>query len=139
MTSTPDPTMPVVAAPPCEVTGAEVASLLRAYRFRWACEDDLQRAVHAVLVGQGLPAVREVRLSARDRIDVLVGTVGVEIKVAKPGSVAPITKVVSQLQRYATSDQIRELVFVTTTYRHRAMPPVVHGVPVTTVIIGGLG
>lgn len=120
------------------VTAARVVEVLSAYRFRWTSEDDLQAGVHGALSAAGLDPVREVRLSARDRIDVLVGTVGVEVKVARPGSTASAEQVTAQLQRYAAHEQITELVLVTTTVRHKRVPAEVGGVPVRVVVLGGL-
>lgn len=119
-------------------SGDAIVSVLRAYRFRWADEADLQAGVHGALTASGYNPEREVRLSARDRIDVLVGTIGIEVKVARPGSVAPAERVTTQLQRYAAHEQITELILVTTTVRHKRVPDQVGGVPVHVVVVGGL-
>lgn len=69
-----------------------------------AAHDDLATALAAA----GLTVQREVKLTARDRIDVLVDGVGVEVKVQ--GSRRDIFR---QLERYAESDQISALVLAT--------------------------
>lgn len=110
----------------------EVLAVLRSKRFLFTREDDLQEAVADALVAEGLAPVREVRLSPRDRIDVLVGNVGIEIKVAgKPHSVS------AQMERYAASDRLDALVLVTCRARHRP-PAELLGKPVHVVFLGGL-
>lgn len=69
-----------------------------------AAHNDIAKA----LAAQGLDVRREVRLSDRDRIDVMVGGVGVEVKIK--GSRRDIYR---QLQRYAASDQVSALVLAT--------------------------
>ena len=115
-----------------------VSSVINGRRFNWSTEADLQEGLHEALQAAGLKSVREVRLTPRDRIDLLVGTVGVEVKVHRIGRVMQARKVLDQLRRYAASDQVTELVLVTTSIRHKAMPTEVGGVPLTVVVVGGL-
>lgn len=91
------------------MTADEVVELLGRFRFRHTSEEDLQRAIAQVLERSGVPFRREVKLGPRDRIDFLLdGGVGIEVKVK--GSA---TQAARQLQRYAKSDQVTELVLVT--------------------------
>lgn len=71
--------------------------------------------------------------SARDRIDLLVGSVGAEVRVA--GSVEALTR---QIQRYAHAPEISELVVVTDRAALRAVPSTVAGVPVELVYLSSL-
>lgn len=121
-----------------------VANSIRARRYRYANEDELQEGIFRVLRADGFLAEREVRLGARDRIDLLVRlvaagnvscTVGVEVKV--DGQSAAVLR---QLRRYAAHAALDRLVLVTTVARHLQLPDVVDGKPLTTVSLldGGL-
>ena len=103
---------------------AQVLAVLQAVDFTYADEYDLQEAIAAALTAAGLPAAREVPLGAL-RVDVLVGRIGVEVKIKGSPS-----DVVRQLQRYAHSDRIDELVLATTRSAHLAVPQTLAGKPV---------
>lgn len=96
-----------------------------------------------MLLSGGAVTLREVRLDARDRVDLLVTTaaghrIGIEVKISRPGRAAPKERVMEQLTRYAKHEQIDALVLVSTTSRHAGLPPVIGGVPVRVVVLGGL-
>lgn len=118
-----------------DISAAGIATILGAHRFRWASEADLQEGLALCLSEFGYPVEREIRLSARDRIDLLVHRTGIEVKVAKPGSATPIERVLAQLGRYAESDQIDELVLVSTSARHRIVPQTIGGKPLRVVVL----
>lgn len=112
----------------------QVVAAVRARRFRHVHEDELQLGIAEVLAAAGLEAEREVRLSPRDRIDFLVGTVGVEVKVAGTAAAAK-----RQLERYAESDRVEELVLVTDRVQAGAQPATINGKPLRVVaLLGGL-
>jgi hypothetical protein len=119
---------------------ADVALLMRRTSFVATAEAALQAGIAAALEAAGMPAQREVRLTAhgragRDRIDFLVnGHIGVEVKVA--GSAADVLR---QLQRYAEDDQLSGLVLVTTRAAHATLPMMVGGKVLHTVIVRGTG
>ena len=96
---------------------AHVLEVLGRHRFAQSTERELQDGVAAVLEANGLPVELEVRLDARNRIDVLVGRVGIEIKIA-----GTTDDVLRQLYRYAGSDRIDAIVLVTSRVRHVAIP-----------------
>jgi hypothetical protein len=113
------------------VDAAEAARLLRTFRFRFGCEDDLQAGIADALAP--LPVEREVRLSARDRVDhLLPGGVVIEVKVAGSAD-----RVLGQLTRYAAHDRVSGLVLVTTRARHQELPAEIDGKPVEIVYLGG--
>ena len=116
------------------MTAREVADALRRYRFRYVDEDGLQAAVADALEREGLDAQREASLDAKNRVDVLVGRIGVEVKIA-----GPVADVRRQLARYARSESIDGLVLVTTRARHQ-FPREVEGKPleVVSLVLGGL-
>lgn len=111
-----------------------VADVVRAARFAFSDEDTLQAGIAEALRDAGFTVAREVRLNARDRIDLLVaGGIGIEVKIA-----GPATRVIAQLRRYADHESIRELILVTRCARHFA-PPTLNGKPVTVVNLAGAG
>lgn len=114
-------------------TVADVVEVVRRHRFRHATENELQAGLAAALGAGGYRVVREARLSARDRIDLLVDTIGVEVKIA--GVPRDVDR---QLLRYAQSARITGLVLVTNRARHR--PPVeLNGKPVAIASLLGAG
>ena len=110
----------------------KVLGVLRGHRFRYTNEDELQEGIAAALAVGGLSPLREVRLSDRDRIDLFVDPVGIEVKVA--GSQ---THPWGQLKRYAEHDAIQSLVLVTN--RSYTLPEEVGGKPLRVVSLAGMG
>lgn len=101
--------------------------------LQWASEDDLQREVAAHLVSLGFEPAREVRLSdGKSRVDLLVGTVGVEVKVAGSRS-----DVLRQLLRYSKCPEIGALVLATTRAAHAGVPAELNGKPVFAAFLAG--
>jgi hypothetical protein len=86
---------------------AALVTLLRRHRFLFASESELQAGIADVLRAAGIPFGREVKIGERDRIDFLVGSVGVEVKIN--GSPENLIR---QLHRYAQSPAISELLVV---------------------------
>lgn len=110
------------------VEAETVAGVVRKYRFGFVAEDQLQLGLAAAFEAEGLEAEREVRLSPRDRIDFLIGGVGVEVKV--DGSAAQVER---QLARYAQSPRVHSLVLVTNCVRHGNVARELNGKPVTVL------
>ncbi len=71
-------------------------------------EYDLHGLIRLALADSGLFPSHEVRLAPRCRIDFLCGTVGIEIKRGRVEK----ARVLSQLRRYAQSEEIGSLVLV---------------------------
>ena len=119
-------------------TAATVARLIQRSRFTYANEIELHVGLTEVVATEGLPVRREVRLTERDRLDLLVeltGPVhlGVEVKIA--GANGDVHR---QLVRYAASDQLDELMLVTTLRRHLVgLPAIIGGKPFTPVLLRG--
>jgi hypothetical protein len=97
-------------------------------RRRLSWEAELQEGLAEVLTRAGYRVEREARLSARDRIDLLVDRVGIEVKVGGPAG-----SVVRQLERYADSEDLDALVLASSRRHHLAMPGVLNGKPVVVV------
>lgn len=113
------------------MTSEAVIELIDNYRFTYRTETEFQDTIAMLFSTQGWEFDREVRLNDRDRIDFLIGTTGVEVKV-KGSWVATYR----QLQRYAVSDRIEELVLVTTRLQHVRMVAEIGGKPLTVRWVG---
>lgn len=111
-----------------------VADAVAAARYGYVNEDELQAGLAQALVAAGHDVTREVRLSGRDRVDLLVDRTAVEVKIAGTPE-----RVLAQLARYAECEWIDDLVLVTTRARHRNLPPTVGGKPLRVVVLGGAG
>lgn len=110
----------------------KIVGAIRSHRFSYANEDELQEGLATVIANAGLEPVREVRLNGRDRIDILVERVGIEVKVA-----GGVTHPWDQLKRYAECEEIDALVLVTS--RWYTLPDEVGGKPLATVSLAGAG
>lgn len=119
-------------APPVTVTALQVLTALSRYRLPVSVEKAMQDAVERTLRAEGLAFKREVTRGA-DRIDFLVGTVGIELKVK--GSAGDVLR---QLERYALWPDVSELVLLTSKGAHRAIPRVVGGKPLSIYIPRGV-
>lgn len=110
----------------------EVMEVLAHSRFVWATEDDLQAGLEQAFREAGLPVEREVRVDARNRIDLVVGRTGIEAKVkGTPGAA------LRQLSRYAALDEIDAVVLVTNVPGHaQYMPVTLYGKPVGVHLVG---
>lgn len=118
-----------------------VVAELQSRRFRFGQEAELQEELQAALAVEGMRFAREVRLSARDRIDLLEddpeplgGAIGIEVKV--DSTIFAITK---QITRYAAHARIGAIVLVTSQLQHtRARgAQLVNGKPFRLVYVGG--
>lgn len=92
------------------IKARRIATTIAAARINLTSEATAHRSILAALVKAGVEHESEVRLSASDRIDVMCGRVGVEIKVGHQRR-----SIWKQLKRYAASDQVDALVLATGT------------------------
>lgn len=111
------------------ISAGRVLNVLRSLRLPVAVEVDAQAEIAAALLRSGLPAVREVILDPANRIDLMVGSIGIEVKVK--GAKRDILR---QVQRYCRFDEISELVLVTGVAM--GVPPEINGKRVHVVSIG---
>lgn len=81
--------------------------LIGSARVDLSTEGAAQRGLARIFEKEGLPYEAEVILSAADRIDFLLGRVGVEVKIGQPRR-----QILRQLERYAGSDRLDELLLV---------------------------
>lgn len=101
-----------------------ILHLLRAHRFHFQSEQELHDGISEALSAAGLAFEREVKLIGMDRIDFMVGSVGLEVKVGQS-----FADVLRQLHRYVQAPQLEALILVTTRSRHRAIPEFLGGKP----------
>lgn len=118
-------------------TAEGIAELIRGRQFAYANEIELHGGLAEVLADQGLSLRREVYLNAHDRVDLLVAlpgrALGVEVKIA--GAAGDVRR---QLRRYALSDQVDELMLITTSRRHLVgLDDQMAGKPLTRVLLRG--
>ena len=110
-----------------------VADALAAVRMPAQPEEyDIHAAVAGALDGSGLGYAHEYKLGPRNRIDFLVGRVGIEVKKGRPAT-SDLTR---QLRRYLAADALDGLIVVT--QRVTAVPGVICGKPVILVSLNRL-
>ena len=112
------------------MTAHELCLLLERSLRGLGDESRVQAAIEALLKRQGIEHQREFVLSPKDRIDFLVGRVGLEVKVAGGRGA-----VVRQLERYAKHDCIESLVLVTTKSTLARVPMEMNGKAVRAAVI----
>lgn len=117
------------------VTAKVIAELLSRYRLRCGTEDELHNAIQRVFFAEQVGFVSEVKLGPHDRIDFMVGRVGIECKVG--GGLSDLTR---QLWRYAEHEDLDELLVVTTRQAHLSAPTRLYGKPVLVhALLAGIG
>jgi len=114
------------------VTAGELCRVLGRYRLSVGDEDSMQRSIAGALDAESLKFDREVRRGV-DRIDFVVGRVGIECKVA--GSVSALIR---QLFRYTEWQDLDELLVVTSLDRHRLAPTELNGKPILVHVARGM-
>ncbi|MGL4745034.1 MAG: hypothetical protein ACRCYX_12550 [Dermatophilaceae bacterium] len=114
------------------VTAGGLAAVLTGNRFRVLSEETVHAGSGAVLEAAGYDVRHEVRLTGKDRVDMLVGRVAVEVKVAGAAG-----RVLRQCQRYAHSDVVDEVLLVTTVPAHQQLPSTAGGKPLTVALLTG--
>ena len=95
-------------------------------------EYDLHRLVMDALDAARIPWEHEVRLAPRCRIDLMCGSVGIEIK---RGAVDK-ARILQQLTRYAACAQVQGLILVTE--KTVPVPRTIHGKPVRLLCLNRL-
>ena len=95
-------------------------------------EYDLHQLVMDALAQHDIPYIHEARLAPRCRIDLLCGSVGIEIKRGKPDR----ARLLAQLTRYAACGQVSALVLVAE--RSVNLPRMIAGKPLHVVCLNRL-
>jgi hypothetical protein len=95
-------------------------------------EDAYQESLGGFLEEIGIPHAREVRLTETDRVDFIVGSIAVELKVK-----CSAAELLRQLQRYAQSPQVEEILALSFTRSClRMLPGRLSGKPVMSYCFG---
>lgn len=113
------------------MTSDELLALLEELPLTTRTEAEMQSELEKELENRHVFYEREVRLTTRDRIDFLIGSIGVELKTK--GSVPEIVR---QLRRYADSARVTELVLYTSDPKLCTMPTVLGGKRVSVAFVG---
>lgn len=110
----------------------QIIEAVQGYRYSATNETELQEALANALSKAGIEFEREVRLNAHNRIDFMVGSIGIEVKV--DGNARSLAR---QLLRYAEFDSVDQLIVLTTMMRHRIAigDSPIRGKPVNTVLL----
>lgn len=108
-----------------------IVEVLSACTFRYARETQLHLGIEQALRASGFDPRPEVRIVG-GRIDFIVGTTGIEVKVK--GTAADLA---TQLARYSAEASLDSLLVVTTRTRHREVPRDLNGKPVRVLLLGG--
>ena len=103
-------------------TAANLAALIAGHRYSYASESELQQGIASVLATAGIEYQREGILSARDRLDFMVGPIAIEVKIADPRAA-----VLRQLHRYTQHPEVTAIILVTRKARHLDMPATLNG------------
>ena len=113
---------------------SNIMSAVLFHRLRFGTEADLHDDVARLLTNLGIHFVRELRLTAEERIDFYLpdSMIGIECKVD-----GGPTAVASQLLRYAESKDIAELLLITSKRSHMLSVDELSGKPVRCLWIGG--
>lgn len=112
----------------------DLATLVVTGQHTWTTETELQASIAETLKAAGLDPTREVVLSGGlGRVDLMVGKVGIEVKIA--GSWQQLTR---QAMRYTRAPEIGALLVITTKAAHAQNVPVqANGKPILTVFLNG--
>jgi hypothetical protein len=102
-------------------------------KYHYHNEKELQRGVGMVLDSLGVEFEPEFPLTKRDRIDFLVGELGIECKADDSSGGTSLAAVTRQLLRYAQSDKVKELVLLTTMSKHKNLPETLNNKPLYIV------
>ena len=101
---------------------SQILPLLSKHRFHFQSELELQYGVEQLLKTARIKYSREHSLSSHDRIDFLVGSLGIEIKVG--GS---MTELLRQVHRYLEYPEIQEMLIITSRIKHAGLPKEING------------
>lgn len=115
------------------MTASAVSDLLSRYRIMGVAESVVQAQIERALRQEAVPFEREVELAPGDRIDFMVGAVGIEVKTkgSRP-------QIIRQLARYVRNDSLEGIVLAATSRRVLAsVPDEITGMPITKHLLQG--
>lgn len=109
-----------------------VALFQRASIPATSVEKELQESVESLLKSAGVEFRPQVRLSSGGIVDVMVGSIAVELKVKGVSGA-----ILRQIAGYAECEEVSGVVVVTTRQKHRIAVDTLYGKPVSVVRVGG--
>ena len=112
-------------------TAKEIIDLLARYRFHYSNEAQLQTGIDKAFLANGISFEREVPLTSSERIDFMVGIVGIEVKIHQASNT-----VLRQLQRYALCNEIQHLLLITPLSKHVLLPKAIHNKALDVFFLG---
>jgi len=101
---------------------------LSSTKFIFSNEIELHQGIEQFLISLGIDYQKEVILDSKDRIDFLIGKIGIEIKINESTS-----EVTRQLWRYAQQEMIDEIILITTRSKHKVIEGIINGKPIYIV------
>lgn len=97
----------------------QIVDLIERARVDLSTETLAQRGLARIFAAAGLDARAEVRLSDKDRIDFMIGRIGLEVKTGHSRRT-----ILRQLERYAKSEEVDSLILVTSIAFPTTNPPI---------------
>ena len=107
-----------------------LCKLLNSVHFRFKDELELHHGMELLFDRHGVKFEPEASLTPQDRIDFLVGSIGIEAKVDYS-----LNQLIRQLHRYTKSAKITEVIVLSTKSAHRNVPHLINGKPIYVVIL----
>jgi len=114
------------------MTARELELYLGGFRYNLTNEESIQLGIAEALRAGHIAFERETRLSARDRLDFLVGDVAIEVKLKGTAN-----DLLRQLSRYTEHESVRELLVVTARSQLSDLPDELHGKPLECLVLLG--
>jgi len=108
---------------------SQIVSILSSVRIPLHSESIAQATIAGVLGMAKITWDREVKLDSKNRIDLMVGDIGIEVKLK--GNAKSIYK---QCERYCQFERVQNLILVTN--RTIGFPPTINNKPCFLVILG---
>lgn len=111
-----------------------IIEAVQSKRYSFNNEKELQDGIELALQNRNVQYIREAIVPPKDRVDFLVGSIGVEVKIKS--SLANLTR---QIHRYAQWEGISSVLVITSLNRLRNLPATLNGKPVHVIVIGAIG
>lgn len=116
------------------MTADDICRALYNTKYCYHSEKDLQQGVAQVLSDLGSAFKPEYLLTPRNRIDFFLSNgIGIECKSDDSKGGTSLAAVTRQLHRYAQSDQIKELILLTSMSKHKNLPNLMNEKPLSVV------
>lgn len=91
-----------------DISAERIIGIIETSRINLSTETAAQRGLSDLFVKSEIKAEAETRLTPKDRIDFMIGSIGIEVKIGSSRR-----SILRQLERYAACDQVQSLILVT--------------------------